>query len=463
MSRNARLDDPTIERLPFRKTGGWIERPADLQPALEGPVSADVIVVGGGFAGLSTALELNARGAKVVLLEQEFCGFGASGRNAGYTLGSLGIEFDLFAKRVGHDKARQVVSFYDQAVPYVQRRLTELEIDCDYRRSAVIRAAVDPSQKKRLLHDRNLGLQQGSQTRLVDEAEMRARGIPPAFLFGYEQSGGTLNPGKYVAGLRRAALRAGVIIYEGTPLLSYSDGRIVTCTTPRGTASAPVMVLATNAYTPQIGLLRDKIVPIRVSAVETQPLTDQQLASLGWHGREGIMTPHLVMEAHRLTAHNTIVSTVRQLNYAYGSRTPNRPDEGAYRAIIQGQQQRFPTLRGIGIRHCWSGYVSAAYDAMPVFGATGADQNIHHVAGCSGHGLCTHSYVGALLADKIDTGENALLSALDHKTPRTMPEPVQWAGLKTVFAATRLYDSWTNSRARKARGTSAGRSVRAEA
>ena len=84
------------------------------------------------------------------------------------------------------------------------------------------------------------------------------------------------------------------------------------------------------------------------------------------------MTPHLVMEAHRLTAHNTLVSTVRRLNYVYGSRTPNVPDDGAYRAIIQGQQDRFPTLRGIGIKHCWSGYVSAAYDAMPVFGATGA-------------------------------------------------------------------------------------------
>lgn len=450
MSRNTNLAVGTTEQLPFRKIGGWIERPADLQPALEGHVSADVIVVGGGFAGLSTALELNARGAKVVLLEQEFCGFGASGRNAGYTVGSLGIEFDLFAKRVGHEKARQVVSFYDQAVPYVQRRLTELDIDCDYRPSAVIRAAVDPSQEKRLRHDMNLGLELGSKTRFVDEAEMRARGIPPAFLFGYEQSGGTLNPGKYVTGLRRAALRAGVMIYEGSPFLSYTEGRIVTCKTARGTASAPDVVLATNAYTPQLDLLRDRIVPIRVSAVETQPLSPEQLASLGWHGREGIMTPHLVMEAHRLTTHNTIVSTVRQLNYVYGSRTPNVPDEGAYRAIIQGQQERFPTLRGLGVKHCWSGYVSVAYDAMPVFGATGAHQNIHHIAGCSGHGLCTHSFVGSLLADRINGVENTTLTALQHKTPRTMPEPLQWAGLKTVFAATTLYDGWTNGRARKA-------------
>lgn len=452
MSHSRKQTTSAPHDLPFRLTGGWIEPPDDLQPKLQGDVSADVVIIGGGVAGLSTALELNARGARVVLLEKEFCGFGASGRNAGYVVGSLGIEFDLFAKRIGHEKASQVVGFYDQAVPYVQRRLTELEIDCDYRPSAIIRAVVDPSQKKRLLHDMNRGLELGSPTRFVDEAEMRARGIPPAFLFGYEQIGGTLNPGKYVAGLRRAALRAGVVIHERSPLLSYREGRVVTCRTARGQASAPVMVVATNAYTPQLNLLGDKIAAIRVSAVETQPLTEAQLSSLGWHGREGIMTPHLVMEAHRLTAHNTLVSTVRQLNYAYGSQTPNVADEGAYRAIIQGQHARFPTLRGVGIKHCWSGYVSAAYDAMPVFGVIGAHRNIHHIAGCSGHGLCTHSFVGALLAEKIVTGRNALLSAIRHKTPRTMPEPLQWLGLKTAFAATRLYDGWTNRRARRAFG-----------
>ncbi|MCO5748819.1 FAD-dependent oxidoreductase, partial [Citrobacter freundii] len=81
---------------------------------------------------------------------------------------------------------------------------------------------------------------------------MRARGIPPAFLFGSEQRGGTLNPGKYVNGLRRAAIKAGVKLYERTPVLSYCEGQVITCNTAQGIATAPVMVLATNAYTPQL-------------------------------------------------------------------------------------------------------------------------------------------------------------------------------------------------------------------
>ncbi|MBC9251180.1 FAD-dependent oxidoreductase [Pseudomonas alcaligenes] len=450
MSPRSEVASSDFESLRFRRIGGWVEQPDDLQPQLEGHDSADVIVVGAGFAGLSTALELNARGAKVIVLEQEFGGFGSSGRNAGYLLGSMGIEFELFAKRVGHEHARKFVSFYDEAVCYVERRLLELGIDCDYKSSGIIRAVVHPSQEKWLRRSMALGHELGSVTRFVDQAEMRARGIPPAFLFGSEQRGGTLNPGKYVSGLRRAAIQAGVKLYEKTPLLSYSEGPTITCKTARGSASARVMVLATNAYTPQLGLLRDKVAPIRVSAIETQPLSPKQLASLGWHGREGIITPHLTMESHRLTAHNTMVLTVKKLNYVYGSKTPNVPDNGAYGALVQTLRERHPSLYDLGIQHCWSGYVSVAYDALPVVGATGAQQNILYVSGCSGHGLATHSFMGQLLAERISGVESAFFTALQHKTPSTLPEPFQWCALKATFAAVKQYDDWTNRKARKA-------------
>lgn len=136
-----------VAPLKFRSFGGWVEPPADLQPSLEGDVKADVIVVGAGFAGLSTALELRALGAQVILLEQEFAGFGASGRNAGYLLGSMGIEYDMFVKRLGVAQATQFVRFYDEAVPYVEGRMKTLGIDCDYNPSGVLRAGIHLSQK----------------------------------------------------------------------------------------------------------------------------------------------------------------------------------------------------------------------------------------------------------------------------------------------------------------------------
>ncbi|MCY1429691.1 putative aminophosphonate oxidoreductase [compost metagenome] len=238
-------------------------------------------------------------------------------------------------------------------------------------------------------------------------------------------------------------------LHERTPLLSFSEGPVVTCKTARGIATAPVMVLATNAYTPQLGVLRNKVAAIRVSAIETQPLSPEQLAALGWQGREGIITPHYTMESHRLTAHGTLVLTVKQLGYAYGSKTPNIPDHGAYAALAQVLRERHPALQDLGIQHCWSGYVSGAYDFLPVVGAMGEKRNIFYTTGCSGHGLATQSLMGSLFAGQINGKAPELLAALQHKTPSMLPEPFQWCAIQSAFAAARLLDAWTDRKVRK--------------
>ncbi|SPS00685.1 NAD(P)/FAD-dependent oxidoreductase [Cupriavidus taiwanensis] len=435
----------------YRALGGWVEPPHDPQPELEGEAAADVIVVGAGFAGLSTALELAARGAKVIVLEREFAGFGASGRNAGYLAGGQGLEYDLFVKRVGHGQAQQIVRFYDEGVGYVERKLREYGIDCDYNASGIIRAGVHPSQEKRLRESMQTGVELGSPGEFLDYAAMRARGIPPAFLFGcHIPSGGTLDPGKYVMGLRRAALRAGVKIHESTKVLSWSAGPTVSVQTERGRARAPFLVLATNAYTPQLGLLRDQVMPLRVSAIETEPLTAAQLASLGWPRREGIVTAHWTMESHRLTVRNTLVLTTKRLRYMYGRQTPNVPDEATYRELARGLRDRFPMLGEVAVRSCWSGYISFAYDALPVVGEADAQPNILYTSGCSGHGVGTQSMMGLLLAERIRGNGHPLLSALRHKTPSTLPEPLQWCVANFALGVANWLDDRVNHKVRQA-------------
>lgn len=435
--------------LNYRPIGGWLERPDDLQAPLAGNVSADVVVAGAGFAGLCTALELAERGAKVVVLEREFAGFGASGRNAGYLGGGQALEYELFLKRVGHEKARRIISFYDAGVNYVEGMLVSHGIECDYNASGIIRAGVHPSQEKSLLASMRTGMELGSPAEFLDASAMRSRGIPPAFLFGmYMPRGGTLDPGKYVLGLRRAALRAGVQIFESTAVQTWDEGSTIRVRTAHGSASAPFLVLATNAYTPQLGLLGDKVVPLRVSAIETEQLSAAQLSSLGWPGREGIMTAHLTMESHRLTARNTLVLTTKRLGYVYGGQMPNVPDNAAYQALVQALHERFPIVGDIGLRACWSGYISLAYDALPVVGAVGRHGNIFHAAGCSGHGVGTQSLVGSLLAQRIGGVEDPLLEALRHKTPRTLPEPLQWCAVNAALGIANSLDDGVNRKAR---------------
>lgn len=435
----------------YRALGGWVERPDDPQPRLEGGVSADVVIVGAGYAGLNAALELVSHGAQVIVLEREFAGFGASGRNAGYLGGALALEYDLFLKSIGKEKGRNVVSYYEQAVSFVEGKLREYSIDCDYNQSGLIRAGVHPSQEEKIREDMRIGTELGLQSEFLDQTQMRARGIPPAFLFGnYVSRGGTLHPGKYVMGLRRAALRAGIKLYENTPLLSWTDGPVIKVQTPKGSASAPVLMFATNAYTPQLGLLADKVVPIRVSAIETEPLSEAQVAALGWPRREGVITAHWTMESHRLTAQNTLLVTTKLLHYPYGSKTPNVPDYDQYRALRVALRDRFPSLKDIALRACWSGYVSIANDALPVVGTTGANRNIHYSAGCSGHGVAAQSMVGSMIAQRIRGIENPLLAGIAHESPSTLPEPLRWCALTGLLNAANMLDEHIDTRVRAA-------------
>lgn len=434
----------------FRQVGGWLEPPADRRPPLVGQVSADVVVAGGGFAGLSTALELAGKGMRVVLLERDFCGFGASGRNAGYLAGGQGVKFGLFLRRLGEDAARDIVSFYQEGVDYVESKLAEYDIDCDYIQTGLIRAAVHPSQEAKLRKSSDLSSRFGAPSTFLDSAAMRARGIPPAFVCGtYSPNGGTLQPGKYVLGLRRAAIEAGVQIYEDSPLVSYDEGKTISCRTPKGAARGRFLVLATNAYTPQVGLLGRTISPIKVSAIESEPLTSDQLGAIGWRGREGIVTPHVTMESHRLTVDNRLVITTKRVDYLYGLRTPNTPDNRAYRALVRSLYERFPMLGDVPLRACWSGYMSLASDGVPVVGETGAHKNILYSAGCNGHGVGTQSLVGRLLARRIEGVEDPLLAGLRHKTPKVPPEPARWIGMQAALRSADFLDSRVDRKIRR--------------
>lgn len=434
----------------YKAEGGWIEPPTDMQTALDGHASADVIVIGGGFAGLSTALELRARGADVIVLERRFAGFGASGRNAGYLAGGQGLDYHMFMKRLDRAKVSSIVGFFEEGVRYVEGKLASYGIDCDYHPSGLIRAGIHPSQEKSLRSNMELGIELGAPAEFLDNAAMRARGIPPAFLFGYATpGGGTLNPGKYVRGLRRLALERGVRLFENTPLQDWTQGKTIECRTPMGVASAPFMVVAANAFAPGLGLLKDKVVPLRVSAIETEPLTQAQRESLGWPNAEGITTQHLVMESHRLTARNTLVITTKRLGYAYGSKTPEKAENRTYRKLEVALRQRFPTLSALGVKSAWSGYISFAYDGLPVVGVTGEHDNIFYTAGCSGHGVGTQSLVGLVLAERIGGDEHPFLSALRHDTPKTLPEPLQWAVMKTLLGAAHMADEQVNRKVRR--------------
>ena len=417
----------------------WIAPPASLAPPCTGDLSASVVVIGGGYTGLSTALSLRERGVDVVLLEQEFCGFGASGRNAGQLTPTIGKDAPTLAFMFGKERAGALMRFADRAVRYAEKTIVDRGIDCEYVASANIIAGVHPRQEKALRKAADAGAALGAALTWLDGAEMRRRGLPEAFTFGVlEGCGGHLHPGKYVLGLRAAALQAGVRIHERSRVTAIEEGPKVRVRTEGGSVTAEALVIATNAFTP-VTLRRfgHRVCPVRVSLFRTAPLTAEQQARVGWPGREGIYTAHEILESYRPTADGRIVGGSKMVNYAYGGALPPAEQPDTFALLERAFRDRYPMLDDVPVDCFWGGWIGMTLDFLPMCGVTGRHSNIHYGLAYNGHGIAQATYMGRLLADRvsgIDNEDAALLRRYGIPIP---PEPLRWLlvrGLIGLFA-----------------------------
>jgi gamma-glutamylputrescine oxidase len=426
----------------FLDSSPWIVPPRDLQPALRADLSADIVIVGAGFTGLSTALALKRAGVAAVVLERDFAGFGASGRNAGHLTPTIGKDLPTVLMLFGKQRAAQLVRFADDAVRYVEELIRELRIDCDYVPSGNIMAAVHPQQEGRLRKAAAVAAEIGARVRFLGRDELRSRGVPPAFLSGaLEESGGTLDPGKYVMGLRRAVLDAGIKLYEQTPVQEILDGPRPAVRTAAATVKADRVVLATNAYTPALGQLRYTVYPLYDTLFETAPLTSAQLAALGWHGKEGIYTAHESLESYRLTARGTILGGSKGVRYPYGSALNGGPDGWTQGLIERAFRDRFPELTDLPIAHFWGGWIGMTLHFLPALGRTGPGRDIYYAIGYNGHGLAAASAMGPILADFILGRKNEHAEALARFVPPLPPEPLRWLIIRGMMSIINAVDA----------------------
>ncbi len=416
----------------------WIAPPADLRPPLQADVRADVAVVGGGYTGLSTALALKRAGTDVVIVEREFAGFGASGRNAGHLTPTIGKDLPTLLMVFGKQRAAQLVRFADAAVAHTEGLISDCGVACDYRPAGNIMAAVHPKQEGRLRKAAAVAAEVGAKVRFLGGDEMRARGIPSAFLSGaLEEAGGTLDPGQYVSGLRRAALDAGVPLYEQTAVEEITEHPRLRLRTPRGSVTADRLVLATNAYTPELGRLRHTVYPLYDTLFESRPLTPAELGNLGWAGREGIYTAHESLESYRLTARNTILGGSKGVRYPYGSALVNGPNARAARLNENAFHDRFPELPDLQVAHFWGGWIAMTMHFLPTIGCTGAARNICYGLGYNGHGIAVATMMGSMLADVVLGRPNEHVDLLRRFVPPLPPEPLRWV---MITGLTRVID-----------------------
>lgn len=394
----------------YRSKSWWLESlPQEISsnPHLEGKKTADVIVIGGGYTGLSAGYHLKKidPNLDVRILESEVCGFGASGRNGGFSMTLFGLTKGITKFRFNDEKAKSAHIYMEKSVDYLHDVITQNKIDCDYERSGYLLVGTSPGQVKRVEHDFKImenwgmrGVERWERDRLADEFNTDFYKIG-----WFEPRCGIVNPAKLARGLKDLAEDQGAVIYENTPVKSFArkgkSGFVVK--TDKGEIHSKYLVLATNAYSILFPQLKKLQYPAFTHIVMSEPLTTEQYGSIGWKNRAGVEDARDLIHYYRLTADNRIVMGGGDVSLGYGADLDKDLNEKIFTHLKNHVIEVFPQLKGVRFTHQWGGPVSITIDMAPVIGYLGDDKKAIFSMGCIGHGVSLTMMNGRTIAELI--------------------------------------------------------------
>jgi glycine/D-amino acid oxidase-like deaminating enzyme len=427
----------------WRSLGGASVRRAPLP----GPLQADVAIVGGGYTGLWTAYYLKRAqpSLRIVVLEREMVGFGASGRNGGWVSGFFSGPARSYERGGGRGGYAALQRAMLDTVDEVGARIAEHGIDADFVKGGCLRVALDGAQlahlREELLDAREQGLQD-ADLRELGADELRERvAVAGALGATFSPHVARVQPAKLLAGLADVVERLGVEIHERTPV---SEIRPHAALTPAGAVSARWIVRATEGYTAGLRGLRRALVPMNSSMIITEPLADSLWREIGWEGREVLGDGAHVYVYLQRTEDGRIAIGGRGVPYRFGSRTDGTGETAT--ATIESLRAKlaemFPAAAGAAIDHAWSGVLGVPRDwciSASVDPATG----IAWAGGYVGEGVAAANLAGRTLRDLL-LGERSELVALPWvgRAPRRWePEPLRWAAIHGVYALYRRADA----------------------
>jgi len=416
------------------------------RPALPGDLDVDVALVGGGLTSLWTAyyLKRDQPDLRIAVLEKEFAGFGASGRNGGWLSAELPGQARRYAAAHGWgaavDMQRQMFTAVDEVIEVAAKE----GIEADIVKDGVLHIATNAAQERRLLARRPQLAHEGwgpaDLMALDQEALGRRVRIPGARIALWSPHAARIHPARLVRGLADVVEAMGVAVYEGTEVTRVEPSRAVT---RHGTVRAPYVLRALEGFTADLAGHRRDWLPMNSSMVATAPLPEAVWEEIGWQGAEVLGDEaHSYCYAQR-TADGRIAIGGRGVPYRFGSQ---HDDAGRTQARTVAQlrailQQHFPAAAGVPLEHAWSGVLGVPRDWCATV-RLDRETGLGWAGGYVGHGVTSTNLAARTMRDLVLRRETELtaLPWVDRRVRAWEPEPLRWLGVRGLYVAYRAAD-----------------------
>lgn len=379
----------------------WIDTEYPVRPSLQENITADVVIIGGGISGVSTAIALTDQKYSVVLLERDRLASGASGRNAGFLISGTVEYYHRAIDFIGHHAAKRFWELSEENHTVLAAWISEFEIQCDYQQRGSLVLANSPEEYEEQKKAVAALETDHFFAELIQPSQITEWGLPKDRYCGgfYSPADGAVNPVQLTQGLGRVAELNRIRIYEQSPVVNISETRegTVRIQTPDGVVESQVAILATNAYTPLLhNILEGKVIPVRGQMLATEP-TDRLVdvpcyANFGFDYFRQLPNGRLIIG---------------------GSRDVNPDAEVGYKedpteAVQQELERYLHSIIGSGklpaITHRWAGIMGFARDGLPILGRIPSRQNVYVVAGFTGHGMGIATRMAEIMAALVTDG-----------------------------------------------------------
>ncbi len=418
---------------------------ADAETApLKGDAECGVAIVGGGYAGLWTALRIleQAPETRITVLEADFCGSGASGRNGGQ-VHSWFAEIDMLRSLVGEDNALMLCRATADAIDELEAMQSSGTLDMDLRLDGWLWTASSKAQEGAwdgaLSLCRTLGESRFRPLGRTDILDRTGSGV--SYLGIMEEKAGTVQPAKLALGLRRLALSKGITIHERSPVTEIVPGIRPQLKTPDGVLTADKVVLAANAWLSAIPELHPYLYVVSSQVIATAPVPDL-LERIGWTSGASICDAQQHVLYYQRTPAGNVIFGRGTGGISYGDAIDarfNRGTDGG-RENIREMHRVYPELEGTGVLHDWSGPIDCTAEHLPVFGHLKDHDNIFYGMGFNGTGIAQAPVAGRIVASLVlgrdDVWSRCGLVGLEGRT-RLPPEPLRYLGARLVRRAIR--------------------------